>query len=224
MKKLLFLFLFSIYAPILGQENNKKDLYVETGVFSRIEGISLVKANSPEASPMPVSLTALEFSIGRDKIYFYSQLRFSTALPSYDDITGYTSVYYGRRLGFLAGLGGEIYDSNPDQDSKKFTMAMNFGLGGDFALDKQIQTVSYLPDQTLYYNNILNHYYTMELNLTMKYNFYKHFGLRWGFNLSVSGDNLLGESGYEYYSSDTQIVTRVEGVMIRYGMSFGFVF
>ena len=234
MKKYLAL-LFIIASPLMGQEtekqDNKKDLYIETGIFTRIEG---VQSGFDIKDPTPVSLTALEFSVGKKHIYFYSQLRFSTTLPNWQDTYPSDStvmvedieVYYGRRIGFLVGIGGTIYDSNPTSDSKKFTMHMNFAVGGDFALDRYITRDESGWGSPYADALILQPYYTIELNWMTKYYVNKNFGIQFGFNLALSGTDLSGEYVYniDYSSSDfSAIITRKE-FNIRYGFSVGFVF
>jgi len=220
MKKYLAL-LFIIASPLIGQEtekqDNKKDLYIEMGIFTRIEGLTSIDAIFPYpsgAAVIPISLTALEFSIGKEKIYFYSQLRFSTALPYWDyfDITDFHDIVYAQRLGFLVGIGGRIYDSNPTSDSKKFTMHMNFGVGGDFALNKHIvfNKVKIVPRP----------YYTIELNWMMKYYINKKFGIQWGLDLAISGTDLTISTSI---GSPTDTFSYAEA-NIRYGFSVGFVF
>ena len=201
MKKLLVL-LFIIVSPLMGLEtekqDNKKDLYIETGIFTRIEGMNNIEA-SISGGITSVSLTALEFSVGKEKIYFYSQVRFSIGI-SYGEYM-FSGIVYDQRLGFLVGIGGRVYDSNPTSDSKKFTMHMNFGVGGDFALNNSMK----------YYTHtyITQPYYTIELNWMTKYYVNKNFGIQWGLDLAISGTDLT----ISYYEAN-----------IRYGFSFGFVF
>ena len=233
MKKYI-LVLLMIVSPLMAQETDKKDLYIETGIFTRIEG---VMSDFHIKDPTPVSLTALEFSVGKKHIYFYSQLRFSTTLPNWQDTYPSDStvmvediaIYYGRRIGFLVGIGGRIYDSNPTSDSKKFTMHMNFAVGGDFALDRYITRDESGWGSPYADALILQPYYTIELNWMTKYYVNKNFGIQFGFNLALSGTDLSGEYVLEYDSSSDLGSDFNYGLIrkefnIRYGFSFGFVF
>jgi len=222
-KQLLIIFLI-IMSPIIAQETqqkNKKELYIETGIFTRIEG--LTSQGNIEAPPVPISLTALEFSIGRENIYLYSQLRFSTVLPDYRKIK--SGIIYGRRIGFLVGLGGKIYDSRPDQVEKKFTMAMNLGVGGDFPLDKVFHDIPFGPPigpfgEIVFHDYLLNNYFTAEWNWMMKYHFKKNFGLQWGVNVAISSD-FYQNTNPDILSTNIDLG---ESLIIRYGFSLGFVF
>ena len=201
MKKNILLLLM-VASPLMAQgtaQDNKKSLYFKTDIFTRFEGVSTVGEETLISAP--VSLSGVSFKLGVKKAYWYSQLRLSTTIPSYKEIFG--DILYGRRIGFLTGVGGVV------KETSRITMNVDFGFGVDFSLDDTVEALAYygnhsdIPVAEYGINWEINWTTHMFLTDTTKFFF--------GFNF---GQVMLLSSNEEAFS--------IYG--FRYGLSLGFSF
>ena len=201
MKKYI-LVLLMLVSPLMGQEavqDDKKSLYFKTDIFTRFEGVSTIGNGTLVSAP--VSLSGISFKFGVKKAYWYNQLRISTTMPSYKEIFG--CILYGRRIGFLTGVGGVV------KETSRITMNVDFGFGVDFSLDDTLEDFNYygnspgIPIAEYGVNWEINWTTHMFLTDTTKFFF--------GFNF---GQVMLLSSNEEAFS--------IYG--FRYGLSLGFSF
>ena len=190
------LVLLMIVSPLMAQE---KSLYFKTDIFTRFEGVSTVGNDILVSAP--VSLSGISFKFGAKKVYWYNQLRLSTTIPSYKEIFG--CILYGRRIGFLTGIGGVV------KETSRITMNIDFGFGVDFSFDDTLEVLNY------YGNNsaipIAEYGINWEVNWTTHMFLTDTTKIFFGFNF---GQVILLSPNEEAFS--------IYG--FRYGLSLGFSF
>lgn len=193
------LLLLMVVSPLIGQEtvqDDNKSLYFKTDIFTRFESVSTVAEDTLVSAP--VSLSGVSFKLGVKKVYWYNQFRLSTTMPSYKEIFG--CILYGRRIGFLTGVGGVV------KETSRITMNVDFGFGVDFSMDKTVEAVDYYGDIPVAEYGInweIN--WTTHLFLTDTSKFF------FGFNF---GQVMLLSPNEEAFSI----------LGLRYGLSLGFSF
>lgn len=109
------------------EQSKNNNLFFAFDIFSQIDLIMLF---NEMFDSKPAFMSGINFRFGVKKAYWYNQLRISTLLPSYT--TKIDNMVYGRRVGFLTGVGGIV------KETKFISMYVDFGVGLDLSFDKYL--------------------------------------------------------------------------------------